>query len=170
MDSTRRASVLAKVHARRVSRRAVVSGAGGGMLAGLMAALARRPSVILAQAGTPEGSPAGGALYGVLRRYQLAPGASMDELIARVRAGYVPIIRQVPGFVSYIWILDPASSGHVAIAIFRDKAGADESTRRAADWVRANVATMVKGPTEVIEGAVPILETAGGAAATPAAP
>jgi hypothetical protein len=42
-------------------------------------------------------------------------------------------------------------SGGVAVTVCDDKAGADESSRRAADWVKANLSSPVD-PPEITEG------------------
>ncbi len=39
-------------------------------------------------------------MYAVIRRYQVDP-ASADEIRRRVEEGFVPLIRQVSGFVDY---------------------------------------------------------------------
>ncbi len=41
-----------------------------------------------------------------------------------------------------------------SISIFETQAGAEESTRLAADWVRQNIAELVAGPPEITAGPV----------------
>jgi hypothetical protein len=91
-------------------------------------------------------------MYAAVRSYSLKAGASVAELVAKVQSGFVPLIEKAPGFVSY-QVLDTGSGGIVSITVFRDKAGAEESTRKAADWVKGNLATMI-GPAQVTAGEI----------------
>jgi hypothetical protein len=54
------------------------------------------------------------------------------------------LISGIPGFVSYYAVRDGDSM--TSISIYNDKAGCDESTRRAGEWVRANVKSMPTAP------------------------
>jgi len=166
----RRQAVLAKARVLRLSRRAAIRRMGGG-LAATLAAFGGRVA-IAEDAGTPAASgtpalPAGTGLYAAVRRYQLAKGKSLDELVRLVETGFVPIVRAVPGFVEYYLIVDAATGAQVSVSIFQSKAAADESTQRAAAWVAANVASFNEGPPEVTAGALRIHVTA--APATPTA-
>ena len=69
-------------------------------------------------------------MYASVRRYEIDP-ASLDELKGRVEEGFVPIVSGVPGFVAY-YVISRGDGTVISINIFEDKAGADESTRRAA--------------------------------------
>lgn len=55
----------------------------------------------------------------------------------------------VPGFVSYAALR--TDGGGVAVTVCQDKTGSDESSRRAAEWVKENVSTTVNPPT-ITEG------------------
>ncbi len=159
-----RASTLVSQH--RLSRRGAVRGLSGIGLAALVGN-AGRPHVLAAQDSTPA---TGAGLYLVIRRYPLASGASVDELTSIVRDGFVPIVREVPGFVEY-YTYDAGGGDSGTISVFTDAAAAEESTRRAADWVaRADLGRFFAGPPEVIAGSVLLhAEADAGAAGTPAA-
>ena len=122
-----------------VSRRAVVlrlgaSGLGGALLgSGLLAASA--------QEATPEAGQAGDYWRSAI---QFAPGHTMGELVAAVESGFMPIVTQVPGFVEYFLV--ETEEGAISISVFTDQAGAEESTKRAADWVADNLAGFFAGP------------------------
>ena len=136
---------------RVVSRRGAIRRLGAGATAVTLfvgTGLGRLRTV--ARQSTPA---AGTGLYVVIRRYPLAPGADTAELTRRVREGFVPILREVPGFVEYYTY--EAGGDAIAISIFTDAAAAEESTRRAADWVaQANLGAFFAGPPEVIAGPV----------------
>jgi len=42
-------------------------------------------------------------MYAVVRRYTVKPGGAL-ELAGRVEREFVPIIKAVPGFVSYMYL------------------------------------------------------------------
>lgn len=91
-------------------------------------------------------------MYAVIRRYKIKSGTG-DELARRAQEGFVPIVTNLPGFVAYYGLV--GENNEIAtISIFQDQAGEEESTRRAADWVRQNVAELVEGPPEVFAGRV----------------
>jgi hypothetical protein len=57
------------------------------------------------------------------------------------------------GFVRYYW-LDTGEGEGASFGVFRDKAGADESVRLAADFVRTHMAKLLKQKPEIIEGPI----------------
>lgn len=91
-------------------------------------------------------------MYMAIRRYKAVPN-SMDEVVRQVTTGFVPIISGTPGYVGY-YLIDTGNDTLVTTSIFQDQAGAEESTRRAADWVRANLAHLLAGPPDVSNGTI----------------
>ena len=89
------------------------------------------------------GTPAAGRAYLAIRQYQLAPGRTMEELAALAESGFIPILKQVPGFQEYFLV--ETGEGVLSISVFTDQAGAEESTRRAADWVQQNLTGFYSG-------------------------
>ena len=91
-------------------------------------------------------------MYAVIRRYS-GQGASqlMDEL-APLTGDIERIIRSVPGFASYTLVR--TSDGGASIGIFQDKAGADESSRQAAAFIRDRLSPAARVAAEVSEGEV----------------
>ena len=84
----------------------------------------------------------------VVRNYRSSPGLA-DELVKR--SGEVEeLISGVPGFVAYYLV--KTATGMTTISVFEDAAGAEESTKRAAAFVKENVAAIAGEPPEVIEG------------------
>jgi hypothetical protein len=85
----------------------------------------------------------------VIRKYDGDGAGELMDLIEQ-RSGEVrEIISSVPGFVSYAAIR--ANGGGVTVTVCEDKAGTDESTRRAADWVAENADFSVGSPS-ITEG------------------
>jgi hypothetical protein len=88
-------------------------------------------------------------MYVVVRRYSGA-SALVDAMIPREQE-IRDLISGVPGFRAYYAIR--GSGGTVAtITVCDSKEGTDESIRRAADWVRANVSGVSISPPEITEG------------------
>ena len=92
-------------------------------------------------------------MYVTVRRYVTDP-KSITELLKRIKAEFVPIISKVPGFVSYT-VLDAGNGTIASISSFESKSGADESTRRASDWVRT-VSSLLPNPPQVTAGDIVI--------------
>ncbi len=91
-------------------------------------------------------------MYIAVRRYKIKAD-SMDVVAQRAVEGFVPLIRQAPGFVAYYGVAE-GNDTVFTVSIFQDQAGADESTRLAADWVRQNLAEFVQGTPELHAGEV----------------
>ena len=88
-------------------------------------------------------------MHGVVRRYRGA-SALADAMASRSQE-VRHIIGGVPGFVAYYAV---RSGDEVAtITVCEDRAGTQESRRRAAEWVRQNVPGAAVTP-EVVEGEV----------------
>ncbi|MFG2327998.1 hypothetical protein ACGFMM_00080 [Streptomyces sp. NPDC048604] len=71
----------------------------------------------------------------------------------RVDEGFVPLLRQVPGFVAYYWV-DAGEGVMVSTSVFDDRAGAEESVARAADFVRDNLASLLPHRPQITAGEV----------------
>lgn len=95
-------------------------------------------------------------MHGVLRDYRL-DAENIDEVVRRVAEGGVPILKAIPGFVSYTMM--DAGHGHlVTYSAYESKTGTEESTKRAAAWVKENIASMLPNPPRVLEGQVRLRE------------
>ena len=91
-------------------------------------------------------------MHVAIRRYQLDP-ASVDEVMRHVNEGFIPIIKDAEGFLAYYAL--NAGAGEIAtVSVFEDQAGAEESIRMAADWVRQNLAALLPNPPEITAGEV----------------
>ena len=93
-------------------------------------------------------------MFGSLRNYNLRPG-TIESLIPRIQTGFVPLIRQAPGFVSY-GLATASNDRLITFSVFETKDGADESARLAAGWVQENMAAAIRNPPEILAGAVRI--------------
>ncbi|MDP9864535.1 MULTISPECIES: hypothetical protein [Streptosporangium] len=90
-------------------------------------------------------------MYATVRRYEGITDPT--EAGRRVSEEFVPLIRQVPGFVAYYWV-DAGDGVMLSTSVFEDRAGAEESTGRAADFVREKLASLLPNPPQVTAGEV----------------
>jgi len=91
-------------------------------------------------------------MYATVRRYDGVTNA--HEAGKRVNEGFVPMISQLPGFVAYYWV-DAGDGVMISTSVFQDQASAQESDRKAADWVRQNnMASVMPNPPQITEGEV----------------
>ena len=91
--------------------------------------------------------------YAIVRRYDGLDPRSIDEVRRQLNEGLVPMISQIPGFLAYC-ALHTGGDVVASISIFEDRAGADESTRRAAGWVKEHLADLVPHPPQFTAGTV----------------
>jgi hypothetical protein len=96
--------------------------------------------------------------YGVIRRYQVDP-KNMGEIVSRAKSGFVPLVNKLPGFATYS-ILDAGKGILVTLSGFMTKAEAEESTKKAAGWVKENLKQLVPHPPEVTAGKVRVMARA----------
>ena len=87
-------------------------------------------------------------MYAAIRRLRVQPGV-FDEVVERDESGLVPLLRSAPGFVEFDLVQVGEDVG-VSITIFETQEQAEEANRRAADWVKQNVAPLVTGPAEIV--------------------
>jgi len=90
-------------------------------------------------------------MYATVRRYEGV--SNPTEAAQRVNEGFVPLISQIPGFVAYYWV-DAGSGVMMSTSVFQDQASAEESNRRAADYVRQNLVSLLPNPPQITAGEV----------------
>ena len=90
-------------------------------------------------------------MYATVRRYEGVTDPS--EAGRRVNEGFVPLISTVPGFVAYYWV-DAGGGVMISTSIFENQSGAEESTKRAADYVREKMASLLPKPPQITAGEV----------------
>ena len=90
-------------------------------------------------------------MYATVRRYVGVTDPS--EAGRRVNEGFVPLISTVPGFVAYYWV-DAGGGVMISTSIFENQSGAEESIKRAADYVREKMASLLPKPPQITAGEV----------------
>jgi hypothetical protein len=87
-------------------------------------------------------------MHAVIRRYTGA--TKLIEEMNKKTQEVERVLTTVPGFAAY----HAVRSGDtlVTISVCRDRSGTDETTRRAAEWVRANLPAGAVGAPEITDG------------------
>jgi hypothetical protein len=87
-----------------------------------------------------------------IRRYKTD---SPKEISKSVDEGFLPLVGKVAGFVAYYGV-ETGEDSWASISVFETPAGAEESNRVAAEFVKnnPNVARLLKSGPEIIAGSV----------------
>ncbi|MDX6696767.1 MAG: hypothetical protein QOE65_164 [Solirubrobacteraceae bacterium] len=88
-------------------------------------------------------------MHVVVRTYSGQGASELFDLLGQREEDVKALISGVPGFVNYAAVRD--GDGGVTVTVCEDKAGTDESSRRAAEWVKENVGATADPPA-VTEG------------------
>ena len=89
-------------------------------------------------------------MHVIIRSYSGQGASELFDLLEQREEDVKELITGVPGFVSYA-AFRTADGGRTVTAC-QDKAGTDESSNRAAAWVKENMTASVD-PPEIAEGA-----------------
>jgi hypothetical protein len=87
-----------------------------------------------------------------IRRYKTD---SPKEVTRIVNERWFPLIKKIAGFVAYYGI-ETGEGGWASVSVFETPAGAEESNRVAAEFVKNNtdLSRLIKSPPEVVAGSV----------------
>ncbi|GGO90791.1 hypothetical protein [Wenjunlia tyrosinilytica] len=88
-------------------------------------------------------------MYAVVRRYS---GGSAPKFVSELEvrdAEVRELMTTVPGFLAYYMVKD--AEGGFSVTVCQDREGTLESTRRATQWVKENLASVAVEP-DVVEG------------------
>ena len=105
-------------------------------------------------------------MYTSIRRYTFKAGVdrkSLDDYLGRIESKFVPRIQDIRGFHSY-YLVKVSEKEIIGIGIFEDKAGADESSRVAVDFVKGDPIKDRINTPEITEGDLRISREAPAAA------
>jgi heme-degrading monooxygenase HmoA len=92
-------------------------------------------------------------MYATVRNYA-GPRGFGDELVKR-EDEVKRLIQGISGFRAY-YLIKTDQGGVVTVSVYDDQAGAEESTRTAAEWIRTNLPDMGVDPPQVSSGEVGI--------------
>ncbi len=91
-------------------------------------------------------------MYASIRRYVVHPG-SIDEIARQITKGFIPIIRDIPGFVAY-YVVDAGHGIGISFSIFEDQAGAERSAAASREYIKENLASLFPNPPGIMDGEV----------------
>jgi hypothetical protein len=84
-------------------------------------------------------------MHAVVRTWSGQGASELFDLLGQREGEVRELISGVPGFVSYAAVR--TGDGGMTVTVCEDKEGTDESSRRAADWVKENVSGTADPPT-----------------------
>ena len=87
-------------------------------------------------------------MHTVIRTY--TGNAGLAEELTKRQSTIEQIIREVPGFIAYYLI--QTSDGIASVTVCENKTGTDESSRRAAEWIKTNLPQFATKPPTITEG------------------
>jgi hypothetical protein len=86
-------------------------------------------------------------MYVVVRSYSEQGASALFDVLGQREEDVKALIGGVPGFVSYTAFR--SGGGGMTVTVCEDKAGTDESSRRAAEWVKENISTrLIRLPSQ----------------------
>jgi hypothetical protein len=88
-------------------------------------------------------------MHAVVRSYSGQGAAELFDLLGEREDDVKALLTGVPGFISYAAVR--SGGGGLTVTVCDDKAGTDESSRRAAEWVKENLGATTDPPT-ITEG------------------
>ena len=88
-------------------------------------------------------------MYVVVRSYSGQGAPELFDALAQRQDDVKDLIGGVPGFASYAAFR--SGEGGMTVTVCQDKAGTDESSRRAGEWVKENISVAVNPPA-ITEG------------------
>ncbi len=89
-------------------------------------------------------------MHVVTRSYSGRGARELFDVLEKRKSDVEKLIRGIDGFVSYSLVR--TSEGGFSVSVFRDKAGADESIRKAREWIGANAGNSGAAQPSVLEG------------------
>ena len=91
-------------------------------------------------------------MYAGIRQGKARPGMA-EELASRIKEGVIPLVSDVPGFMAYYVVYAPDDTV-TAISVFNNVEAAEESNRRALEWIDQNLGPLLAGPVTAVAGPV----------------
>lgn len=88
-------------------------------------------------------------MYASIREYRTKDNA---EVARRAQEGFIPLVREVPGFSAYYMV--DADDKFFTITVAEDERGVEASVSRAREWVQENAADLIEGSPSITNGEV----------------
>ena len=95
-------------------------------------------------------------MYTAIRTYTTSDPGQVRQL---VQQEFVPIVKDLPGFIGY-YIVDAGDGKIASITVCDEREDVEESRKRAAEWVRDRLSSLITSGPEVMMGDTVVSETA----------
>jgi heme-degrading monooxygenase HmoA len=92
-------------------------------------------------------------MYATIRRYKVK-NEQAEAVTRQITEDFLPMISEIPGFVSYDMVAD--GDRMWTVSVFETEDAASESSRRAREYVRQNLASKLPTPPESAQGEVTV--------------
>jgi hypothetical protein len=89
-------------------------------------------------------------MHAAIRTYRVT---DIDALVSRVEDEFVERVKAIDGFVGY-YVIDGGDGTAASVTVGETEQAVEESTSRAADWVRESAADLIEGAPQVTAGEV----------------
>ena len=89
-------------------------------------------------------------MYAAIRKYAVS---DVDALVNKVENEFVEQVKTVDGFVGY-YVIDGGDGTATSVTVGETAEAVEESTRRAADWVKESASDVIEGAPDVTAGEV----------------
>jgi hypothetical protein len=89
-------------------------------------------------------------VYTAVRRYRVR---EVDTIVQRVEEGFVDQVKGLDGFVGY-YVVDGGGGNMVTVTVAESREAIEESSTRAADFVRENIPDLVEEKLDETVGEV----------------
>jgi restriction endonuclease Mrr len=89
-------------------------------------------------------------MHAVIRTYSGSGAKELFDLLEERKSEVESLIRSVKGFVSYSLVR--TGDGGITITVCQDKAGTDDSVKKAKDWIGKNASDIGASAPKVSEG------------------
>lgn len=91
-------------------------------------------------------------MYSSIRFATAKPGL-IPQVVQQLEAGFVPIIREVPGFMAY-YLVNLGDDRLATVSLYESQAGVIEADARAREWFPKNLAPLMTSGMEMMGGEV----------------
>lgn len=91
-------------------------------------------------------------MHAVTRIYSGSGARELFDLLERRSSEVEGLMQSIKGFRSYLLVR--TAEGGTSVTVCEDKAGVDESVRRAREWIETNASGLGVGAPRVAEGPV----------------
>jgi hypothetical protein len=91
-------------------------------------------------------------MHAVIRTYSGSGAKDLFDVLEQRKSEVESLMRAVKGFGSYLLIR--TGGGGISVTVCQDKAGTDDSVRKAKDWIGKNASNIGASAPQVSEGPV----------------